>query len=133
MRFVWLFVNLKQYFIILCSDLPDHARWDTAVASETHMNTAPSTRIHEYIRAAGGRQDDSTTFDMTIPPSWRSTPALFPNLETGWTKFRRPQRAAVRCNQMRGRDPRKSSCMQGLYKPRYDLTLPTRDRAARVR
>ena len=36
------------------------------VASETHMNAAPSSRIHEYIRAAGGRRDDYTMFDAGI-------------------------------------------------------------------
>ena len=36
------------------------------IASETHMNAAPSSRIHEYIRAAGGRRDDYTTFDAGV-------------------------------------------------------------------
>ena len=36
------------------------------VASETHMNAVPSSRIHEYIRAAGGRRDDYTMFDAGI-------------------------------------------------------------------
>ena len=34
------------------------------------MNAAPSSRIHEYIRAAGGRQDDSTMVEMFIPPKF---------------------------------------------------------------
>ena len=36
------------------------------VASETHVDAAPSSRIHAHIRAAGGRRDEYTMFDAGI-------------------------------------------------------------------